>query len=60
VAVTLDRRAAVRHAAVDRYLLPTAKIAAVAHASTDGRTPCRSIDPAPSLPQIGDINTARN
>jgi len=37
-AVALYRRAAVRRAAVDRYLLSAAKFAAVAHAGTDGRT----------------------
>jgi len=46
------RSAAVRHAAIYRYLLPAghiAKFAAVAHAGTDrrtdGRTPDRCIDP---------------
>jgi len=38
VAVALYRRAAVRHAAVDRYLLPTAMFAAVTHAGTDRQT----------------------
>jgi len=38
VAVALYRRAAVRRAAVDRYLLPAAKFAAVALlGQTDGR-----------------------
>ena len=38
MAVALYRRAAVRHAAVDRYLLPTAMFAAVTHAGTDRQT----------------------
>jgi len=62
VVVALYRRAAVRHAAIDRFLLQAAKFAAAARCwdrQTDGRTPCRFIDPAPSLPQIGDLITAR-
>jgi len=46
---TFARRAAVRRAAVDRYLLQgratAAKFAAVGQ--TDGQTPDRCIDPAP-------------
>jgi len=57
--VALYRRAAVRRAAVDRYLLPAAKFGALAHAGTAGRTPYRFVDPAPLLPQIGDLITAR-
>jgi len=38
MAVALHRRAAVRRAAVDRYVLPAAKSAAVAHAGTDRQT----------------------
>jgi len=59
VAVALYRRAAVRRAAIDRYLLPAAKFGAVAHAGTDGPFPYRFIDPASLLPQIGDLITTR-
>jgi len=38
VAVALYRRAAVRRAAVDRYILPAGMFAAVSHAGTDRRT----------------------
>ena len=62
VVVALYRRASVRRAAIDRFLLLKSKFAAVARCwdrQTDGRTPCRFIDPAPSLPQIGELSTAR-
>jgi len=38
MAVALYRGAAVRRAAVDRYLLSAGKVAAVAHAGTDRQT----------------------
>jgi len=38
VAVAVYLRAAVRRAAVDRYLLPAAQFAALAHVGTDRRT----------------------
>jgi len=50
VAVALYRRAAVRRAAVDQYLLPAATCGPwIMQRQTDGRTPYRFIDPAPSL-----------
>jgi len=51
VAVALYRRAAVRRAAVDLYLLQTGKVAAVL-GQTDGHPTISSV------PQIGDLNTA--